>query len=84
MDEESHKFAFKHVTALRQKGLSCDLYPEPAKMKKQMSYANARKVPYVAIIGEEERNQASVSLKNMSTGSQENIKIESLLSMLRS
>ena len=84
LDEESHKFAFKHVTALRQKGLSCDLYPEPAKMKKQMSYANARKVPYVAIIGEEERNQASVSLKNMSTGSQENIKIESLLSMLLS
>jgi histidyl-tRNA synthetase len=78
LDEESHKYAFKQVSSLRQAGIACDLYPEPAKMKKQMSYANARNVPYVAIIGETERLEGKVSLKNMVTGEQEDISIANL------
>lgn len=78
LDSESHDFAFKQVTSLRHLGIACDLYPEPAKMKKQMSYANARNVPYVAIIGEEERKQSVVSLKNMVTGEQKNVDVQGL------
>lgn len=78
LDEESHKYAFKQVSLLRQACIACDLYPEPAKMKKQMSYANARNVPYVAIIGETERQEGKVSLKNMVTGEQEDISIANL------
>ncbi len=78
LDEESHKYAFKQVSSLREVGIACDLYPEPAKMKKQMSYANARNVPYVAIIGETERLEGKVSLKNMITGEQKDVILEDL------
>jgi histidyl-tRNA synthetase len=50
-------------------------------MKKQMSYANARNVPYVAIIGETERQENKVSLKNMVTGEQKDVKVEDLKNM---
>ncbi|MBP9197255.1 MAG: histidine--tRNA ligase, partial [Saprospiraceae bacterium] len=62
---------------------SCDLYPEPAKLKKQMSYANARNVPYVGIIGESERQEGVISLKNMVTGDQNNVKPEALITLLQ-
>jgi histidyl-tRNA synthetase len=78
LDEESHKYAFKQVSSLRDAGIACDLYPEPTKMKKQMSYANARNVPYVAIIGETERQENKVSLKNMVTGEQKDISVDLL------
>lgn len=83
LDEDSHKFAFKQISKLRQSGIACDLYPEPAKLKKQMSYANARNVPYVGIIGESERNEGVISLKNMLTGEQNNVKPDALLSLFQ-
>ncbi|MBK9735453.1 MAG: histidine--tRNA ligase [Saprospiraceae bacterium] len=81
LDEESHKYAFKHISILRLSGISCDLYPEPSKLKKQMNYANARKVPYVAIIGETERAADLVSLKNMKTGEQKDVTLTYLAEM---
>jgi histidyl-tRNA synthetase len=78
LDDESHRYAFSQVSILREAGIACDLYPEPAKMKKQMSYANARNVPYVAIIGETERIAGHVSLKNMITGEQNDLTSEDL------
>lgn len=83
LDEESHKYAFRQVAALRKSGISCDLYPEPSKLKKQMSYANARNVPYVGIIGESERQEGVISLKNMVTGDQNNVKPEDLITLLQ-
>jgi histidyl-tRNA synthetase len=83
LDEDSHKFAFRQVSKLRQSGIACDLYPEPSKLKKQMSYANARHVPYVGIIGESERNEGVISLKNMVTGEQTNVKPDALLSIFQ-
>lgn len=83
LDEDSHKFAFRQISKLRQSGIACDLYPEPAKLKKQMSYANARNVPYVGIIGETERNEGVISLKNMVTGEQNNVKPDALISLLQ-
>ena len=54
----------------RQAGVRCEIYPDSAKMKKQMSYANAKAVPFVAIVGENEMNEGKVTLKNMATGEQ--------------
>lgn len=83
LDEDSHKYAFRQVGALRKSGISCDLYPEPAKLKKQMSYANARNVLYVGIIGESERQEGVISLKNMVTGDQNNVIPEDLITLLQ-
>ncbi len=82
LDEQSHLYAFNIITELRKSGIPCDLYPEPAKLKKQMSYANARKVPFVAIVGESEREQDIVSLKNMETGDQVNLPPKNIASYL--
>jgi histidyl-tRNA synthetase len=79
LDDASHLYAFEVTTLLRQAGISCDLYPEPAKMKKQMSYANARNVPHVAIIGETERLEQKVSLKDMVSGEQKEILVDHLI-----
>ncbi|MBK6364838.1 MAG: histidine--tRNA ligase [Saprospiraceae bacterium] len=79
LDEESHLTGFKWLYQLRQVGVACDMYPKATKMNKQMKYANDRKVPYVAIIGEEEKKQNSVMLKNMETGVQQVMPFTSLL-----
>ena len=79
LDDKSHRAAFSWLYQLRQKGIRADMYPEPAKMKKQMKYANDRNVPFVAIIGEEERKSQSVSLKNMQSGDQKMLPVSFLL-----
>lgn len=56
---------------LRAKGVSVELYPDAAKIKKQMAYANALNVPYVAMVGDEEMAQGKLTLKNMATGEQQ-------------
>ncbi|MBV7533342.1 histidine--tRNA ligase [Chitinophaga sp. sic0106] len=65
--------AFKHVQALRAKGIAAEIYPESAKMDKQMKYANKRGIPFVAIIGESELLENNVSVKNLTTGQQEKV-----------
>ncbi|MBC7884796.1 MAG: histidine--tRNA ligase, partial [Saprospiraceae bacterium] len=81
LDEESHLYAFQQVAILRKTGIACDLYPDPAKLKKQMSYANARNVAFVAIIGETERINSVVCLKNMLSGDQKNVTVEELTNL---
>ncbi len=58
------------VARLRHNGVRAELYPDAAKMKRQMSYANARQIPYVVLAGETEMQQGMVTLKNMNTGEQ--------------
>lgn len=70
LDDTSHLYAFELVTKLRAQGYAADLYPSASKMKKMMKYANNIEVPYVLIIGEEERNTGSFKVKNMDTGEQ--------------
>lgn len=68
---------------LRQAGISTEIYPDSgAKMKKQMSYADAKKIPYVAIIGENEIEKNIISLKNMITGEQQEINTEDCINLL--
>ena len=58
------------IKQLRQAGIAAEIYPDAAKMKKQISYANALAVPFFAMIGESELADGTVSLKNMTTGEQ--------------
>ena len=66
------------VNTLRGVGISAELYPDSAKMKKQMEYANRRQIPYVAIIGSNELEQGVVTLKNMNTGEQNTVVVAQL------
>ncbi len=62
--------SLKAIKQLRQAGISCELYPDTAKLKKQMGYANTSSIPYVAIIGESEIANGTITLKNMAAGTQ--------------
>lgn len=66
------------IKALRANGIAAELYPDASKMKKQMAYADAMKVPFVAIVGESELADNTVTLKNMCTGEQTTIPAEKL------
>jgi histidyl-tRNA synthetase len=67
---------------LRQKGVRVELYPDAVKIGRQFSYADARGIPYVAIVGEEEIAQGRLQLKNMSDGSQTSMTEEELIKIL--
>ncbi len=58
---------------LRKNGIASELYPDAAKMKKQMSYANTRNIPFVALVGEQEMKDGLVTLKEMESGEQEQV-----------
>ncbi len=77
--EQELLYALRWAKALREKGLRVEVYPEPTKMKKQMSYADSKKIPYVAIVGSDEMASGEVMLKNMLTGEQQKMNLEALL-----
>lgn len=81
--ENEAKASLKHIKALRAKGISCELYPENAKMKKQMGYANDNKIPYVAIVGETELANNTITVKCMSTGEQRQMTIDEMIENLK-
>lgn len=62
--------ALRAVKQLRAAGIACELYPDVAKLKKQMNYANAMGIPYVALIGESEDADGTITLKDMAAGTQ--------------
>lgn len=63
-DAASHEYGFNVASRLRSAGISCELFPEPTKMKKQMRYADVRDIPYVIIIGDQEMESGKLALKN--------------------
>ena len=67
------------VAQVRAAGIRTELYPESCKMKKQMSYADAKKIPFVAIVGETEMAEGKINLKNMLTGEQSMLTIDELI-----
>ena len=71
------------LARLRAAGISAEIYPDNAKMKKQMAYANAKAVPFVAIVGENEMAEGKVMLKNMTTGEQRLLTGEELVEALQ-
>jgi len=68
--EKEEEYLLPLVAKIRTTGVRVELYPESTKMKKQMGYADAKKIPYVAIVGETEMNEGKINLKNMLTGEQ--------------
>lgn len=65
--------AYKVVAQLREKGIAAEIYPENAKLKKQFTYAEKKKIPYIVFIGEEELKNGTVTVKNLETSEQETI-----------
>ncbi|MGI6573121.1 MAG: histidine--tRNA ligase [Fermentimonas sp.] len=63
---------------LRSSGIRCELYPEAAKMRKQMTYANNNRIPFVALVGEKEMREGIIGLKNMISGEQRNCSLQEL------
>lgn len=78
-DEACHQYAYAQTAALRNKGIACELYPDAAKMKKQMKYVNARGIPFAGIIGDQEMASGQIMVKNMETGEQEKLTVEDLI-----
>lgn len=74
--------SMKMIKQLRAAGVSAEIYPENAKMKKQMGYADALKVPYVAIVGENELAENKMMLKEMATGNQQLLSVEEAIQKL--
>ena len=67
------------VSKARVAGIRTEMYPDSAKMKKQMSYANAKHIPFVALAGENEMNEGKFTLKNMETGQQKLVSADELI-----
>ena len=80
--EQEAAMALRHIMALRRAGISAELYPDSAKMKKQMNYANERQIPYVAIVGADEVRNGTIALKNMSSGEQHSLTVEQVIELL--
>ncbi len=75
--------SLRYIKALRNSGISAEIFPENSKMKKQMGYADAKKIPYVAIVGETELADGNITLKNMTTGDQSKYTIDELIENLK-
>ena len=76
-------FSMSMLAKVRAAGIRAEIFPDAAKMKKQMSYANAKNIPFVAIVGENEMNEGKAMLKNMETGEQNLVSVEELIAALR-
>lgn len=72
------------LSELRKAGINSELYPDSAKIKKQMNYANSKSIPYVVLVGEDEINSGLLSVKNMKNGSQSNFNLADFIKLLKS
>ena len=77
--EQETAYCLPAVAKAREAGIRTEVYPDSAKMKKQMSYANAKQIPFVALAGENEMAEGKLTLKNMMTGEQQLVAIEELI-----
>ena len=80
--EKEAAYCLPIVAKARQAGIRTEIYPDSAKMKKQMSYANAKGIQFVAIVGENEMDEGKVTLKNMATGEQAMVTAEELIKVV--
>ena len=82
LGEQERMAAMRIMRTLRDHGVATEIYPEPAKMKKQMEYANRRSIPYVVIIGSNELQNGQATVKNMRTGEQSAVAFDAICDML--
>ena len=81
--EKEAAFSMNMLAKLRAAGIRAEIFPDSAKMKKQMGYANAKQIPFVAIVGENEMNEGKAMLKNMESGEQQLVSVEELIAKLQ-
>lgn len=81
--EKETAYCLPIVAKMREAGIRAEMYPDNVKMKKQMSYANAKQIPFVALAGDMEIESGKVTLKNMRTGEQKMVLAEEVISMIK-
>jgi histidyl-tRNA synthetase len=81
--EQEAAYCLPYIYKVREKGIRAEIYPDAAKMKKQMSYANAKQIPFVALAGENEMAAGKLTLKNMDTGEQQLLTIDELIGKVK-
>ena len=81
--EKETAYCLPLVTKARQAGIRTEMFPDAAKMKKQMNYANAKQIPFVVLAGENEMNEGKVTLKNMITGEQQMVSGDELVAIVK-
>ena len=82
-DKDAEKYALPLLQQFRQANIATELYPEAAKLKKQMTYADQKKIPYVLLVGSEEMNSGLLQLKNMQTGEQRALSVSEIITQLQ-
>ena len=82
--EQETAYCLPIINKVRARGIRAELYPDASKMKKQMSYANAKQIPFVVLAGESEMAQGKVTLKNMESGEQALVDTDALIEKLSS
>ena len=80
--EKEALYSLKALHEIRKSGIKAELYPDAAKMKKQMTYANKKEIAFVAMAGENEMNEGKVTLKNMTTGDQQLLTVEEVIKVI--
>ncbi len=81
--EKEEAYLLPVVARIREAGIRTEIYPESGKMKKQLGYADAKKIPYVALVGENEISEQKINLKNMVTGEQRLVTTDELIGLFR-
>ena len=81
--EKETAYCMPAVAKAREAGIRTEIFPDSSKMKKQMSYANAKQIPFVALAGENEINEGKFTLKNMLTGEQQLLTAEELINIIK-
>jgi len=82
-DQEAERYALPVLQTLREAGIAAELYPSSAKLKKQMSYADAKNIPFVILIGSDEMQNGALTLKDMHSGEQQKCTVEDIVSRLK-
>ena len=83
LGQQEQMASMQIIRTLRDNGIAAEIYPESAKMKKQMEYANRRAIPYVVIIGSNELAERQATVKNMISGEQQSVALEKVAELLK-
>ena len=82
-DEASQLYGLKVLAQLRSAGISSEVYPDHAKIKKQLDYANRKMIGYTIVIGSEEMESGLLAFKDMTSGEQKKLRVEDIIEVLR-
>jgi histidyl-tRNA synthetase len=81
-DNVAARYGLRVLRALRQAGINSEMYPDPAKLKKQLDYADRKQIPFVVLIGSQEMETGQLTLKNMRTGEQSSVAVNEIINIV--